>query len=158
MTWKGPVIIPVGTLRAAGPNNQMILDLPFPDCPVIFSLGQGNGTVHIIGNHLIGTSIEAFDDMDEVIDEMDEDEEGEEGTEEYEEKMNQKVKKSQQLITQNAKLKFIFVPSGQFSNFRSTEEEKAQHSSSRLCLLSPFNAARSNDGVCAATQRGDADG
>ncbi|KAK9879136.1 hypothetical protein WA026_003985 [Henosepilachna vigintioctopunctata] len=78
MTWKGSVIIPVATFSVACTNNQMILDLPFPDSPVIFSLGQGNGLVHIIGNHFICTSMEPFDDMDEVIDEMDEDEQGEE--------------------------------------------------------------------------------
>ncbi|KAK9890714.1 hypothetical protein WA026_012063 [Henosepilachna vigintioctopunctata] len=67
MTWKDCVKIPVATLKAGGPNNQVLLDLCFPDPPVIFSLIQGNGPVHIIG-----TSV------NEVIGEMDEDEEEEE--------------------------------------------------------------------------------
>lgn len=79
MTWKDHVKIPVATLKAGGSNNQVLLDLSFPDPPVTFTLVQGSGPVHIIGHHLIGSSMEEFDDMEEVIDEMDEDEEGEEG-------------------------------------------------------------------------------
>ncbi|KAK9890711.1 hypothetical protein WA026_012060 [Henosepilachna vigintioctopunctata] len=101
MTWKDSVKIPVATLKAGGPNNQVLLDLSFPDPPVTFSLIQGNGPVHIIGHHLIGTSMEEFDDMDEVIDEMDEDEEGEEGAEEDEEDDEPKSKKAK--TTNNTK-------------------------------------------------------
>ncbi|XP_066155236.1 nucleoplasmin-like protein isoform X1 [Euwallacea fornicatus] len=79
MTWKDSVKIPIATLKAGGPNNQVLLDLSFPDPPVTFTLIQGNGPVHIIGHHLIGGPIEEFDEMDEMEEEMIEDEEGEEG-------------------------------------------------------------------------------
>lgn len=79
MTWKESMKIPVATLKAGGLNNQVLLDLSFPDPPVTFSLIQGTGPVHIIGHHLIGSPIEEFDEMDEMEDEMLDDEEGEEG-------------------------------------------------------------------------------
>ena len=79
MTWKDSVKIPIASLKAGGANNQVLLDLSFPDPPVTFSLVQGNGPVHIIGHHLIGSPIEEFDEMDEMEEEMIEDEEGEEG-------------------------------------------------------------------------------
>ncbi|XP_056632528.1 nucleoplasmin-like protein isoform X2 [Diorhabda carinulata] len=81
MTWKDSVKIPVATLKAGGPNSQVLLDLSFPDPPVTFSLIQGNGPVHIIGHHLIGSPMEEFDEMDELEEEMLDDEEGEEGAE-----------------------------------------------------------------------------
>lgn len=79
MTWKDSVKIPVATLKAGGPNNQVLLDLAFPDPPVTFTLVQGNGPVHIIGHHLIGGSIEEIDEFEDMEEEMIEDEEGEEG-------------------------------------------------------------------------------
>lgn len=79
MTWKDSVKIPIATLKAGGPNNQVLLDLSFPDPPVTFSLIQGSGPVHIIGHHLIGSPMEEFDEMDEIEEEMIDDEEGEEG-------------------------------------------------------------------------------
>lgn len=79
MTWKDSVKIPIATLTAGGSNSQVLLDLSFPDPPVTFSLIKGNGPVHIIGHHLIGSPIEEFDDMDEMEEEMIDDEEGEEG-------------------------------------------------------------------------------
>lgn len=41
MTWKDSVKIPIATLKAGGPNNQVLLDLSFPDPPVTFTLIQG---------------------------------------------------------------------------------------------------------------------
>ncbi|XP_066155237.1 nucleoplasmin-like protein isoform X2 [Euwallacea fornicatus] len=94
MTWKDSVKIPIATLKAGGPNNQVLLDLSFPDPPVTFTLIQGNGPVHIIGHHLIGGPIEEFDEMDEMEEEMIEDEEGEEGAEEEEDDEEPKSKKA----------------------------------------------------------------
>lgn len=79
MTWKDSVKIPVATLKAGGPNNQVLLDLSFPDPPVTFTLVQGNGPVHVIGHHLIGSPMEEFDEIDEMEGEMMDDEEDEEG-------------------------------------------------------------------------------
>ncbi|XP_019762248.1 nucleoplasmin-like protein isoform X1 [Dendroctonus ponderosae] len=79
MTWKDSVKIPIATLKAGGANNQVLLDLSFPDPPVTFTLIQGSGPVHIVGHHLIGGPIEEFDEMDEMEEEMIEDDEGEEG-------------------------------------------------------------------------------
>lgn len=78
MTWKDSITIPVATLTA-GPNgsSQCLLDLSFPDPPVTFSLLQGSGPVHIIGQHLIGSPLEEFDEMDDIEEEMLDDEEGE---------------------------------------------------------------------------------
>lgn len=80
MTWKDSITIPVATLTG-GPNghNQCLLDLSFPDPPVTFSLLQGNGPVHIIGHHLIGGSLEEFEDIDEMEEMLEEEEEGEDG-------------------------------------------------------------------------------
>lgn len=78
-TWKDDIKVPVAVLKAGGPTNQVLLDLSFPDLPVTFSLIQGNGPLHIIGHHLIGSPIEEYDEMDEMEEEMLEDEEGEEG-------------------------------------------------------------------------------
>lgn len=78
MTWKDSIKIPVASLKA-GSNSQCLLDLSFPDPPVTFTLIKGNGPVHIIGHHLIGSPIEEFDEMDEMDEEMLEEEEGEEG-------------------------------------------------------------------------------
>ncbi|CAH1118949.1 unnamed protein product [Phaedon cochleariae] len=93
MTWKDSVKIPVATLKAGGSNNQVLLDLSFPDPPVTFSLIQGNGPVHIIGHHLIGTPMDEFEEMDELEEEMLDDEEGEEGAEEEDEEEEPKTKK-----------------------------------------------------------------
>lgn len=79
MNWKGTVKIPIAVLKAGGSNNQVLLDVSFPDPPVTFSLIQGSGPVHVIGHHLIGGPIEEFDEMDELEEEMLDDEEGEEG-------------------------------------------------------------------------------
>ncbi|CAG9834920.1 unnamed protein product [Diabrotica balteata] len=94
MTWKDSVKIPIATLKAGGPNNQVLLDLSFPDPPVTFSLIQGNGPVHIVGHHLIGSPMEEFDEMDELEEEMLDDEEGEEGAEEDEDEDEPKAKKA----------------------------------------------------------------
>jgi len=113
MTWKESIKIPVATLKAGGPNCQVILDLSFPDPPVTFSLVQGSGPVHIIGHHLIGGPVEEFDELDEMEEEMLEDEEGEEGAEEDEEEdegpKNKKVKATNnskgKAVTKNNKAK-----------------------------------------------------
>ncbi|XP_068899610.1 nucleoplasmin-like protein isoform X1 [Tenebrio molitor] len=94
MTWKDSVKIPIASLKAGGANNQVVLDLSFPDPPVTFSLVQGNGPVHIIGHHLIGSPMEEFDEMDEMEEEMIEDEEGEEGADEMKNSRTNKRKVS----------------------------------------------------------------
>ncbi|ENN75858.1 hypothetical protein YQE_07587, partial [Dendroctonus ponderosae] len=94
MTWKDSVKIPIATLKAGGANNQVLLDLSFPDPPVTFTLIQGSGPVHIVGHHLIGGPIEEFDEMDEMEEEMIEDDEGEEGAEEEEDDEEPKSKKA----------------------------------------------------------------
>lgn len=102
MTWKESIKVPVATLKAGGPNSQVLLDLSFPDPPVTFTLVQGSGPVHIIGHHLIGGPIEEFDEMDELEEDMLDEEEGEEGAEEDEEEDEQpKSKKAK--TTNNAK-------------------------------------------------------
>ncbi|XP_060528266.1 nucleoplasmin-like protein isoform X2 [Cylas formicarius] len=96
MTWKDSVKVPVATLKAGGANNQVLLDLSFPDPPVTFTLVQGNGPVHIIGHHLIGDPIEEFHEIDEMDEEMDD--EGEEGAGDDEEsrKVNGKSKEEEE--------------------------------------------------------------
>ncbi|KAF7270244.1 hypothetical protein GWI33_016792 [Rhynchophorus ferrugineus] len=80
MTWKDAVKIPIATLKAGGPNSQVLLDLSFPDPPVTFALLQGNGPVHIIGHHLIGGPLSDYEEnMEEMEEEMIEDDDGEEG-------------------------------------------------------------------------------
>lgn len=93
MTLKDAVKIPIAVLKAGGPNNQVPLDVSFPDPPVTFSLAQGNGPVHIIGHHLVGGTGEEFDDMDEMEEEM-LDEEEEDGLEEEMKKEEPKPKKA----------------------------------------------------------------
>nr|CAH7764248.1 unnamed protein product [Callosobruchus chinensis] len=78
MTWKDSVKIPIATLKAGGPTNQVLLDLSFPDPPVTFSLVKGSGPVHIVGLHLVGSPI-FEEEMDDIEEEMPDDEEGEEG-------------------------------------------------------------------------------
>ncbi|KAF7270245.1 nucleoplasmin-like protein isoform X3 [Rhynchophorus ferrugineus] len=86
MTWKDAVKIPIATLKAGGPNSQVLLDLSFPDPPVTFALLQGNGPVHIIGHHLIGGPLSDYEEnMEEMEEEMIEDDDGEEGAEDDEE-------------------------------------------------------------------------
>ncbi|GJQ75851.1 hypothetical protein Trydic_g17919 [Trypoxylus dichotomus] len=106
MTWTESVKVPVATLKAGGQNNQVLLDLSFPDPPVTFSLVQGTGPVHIIGHHLMGGPFEEFehvDDFDDDEEEVLDDEEGEEGEEEDEEEELPKSKKAK--TTNNAKAK-----------------------------------------------------
>ncbi|VEN38730.1 unnamed protein product [Callosobruchus maculatus] len=93
MTWKDSVKIPIATLKAGGPTNQVLLDLSFPDPPVTFSLVKGSGPVHIVGLHLVGSPI-FEEEMDDIEEEMPDDEEGEEGDEEEDEDDEPKSKKS----------------------------------------------------------------
>ncbi|XP_018319165.1 nucleoplasmin-like protein isoform X2 [Agrilus planipennis] len=102
MTWKESVTIPVAVLKS-GSQNQVLLDLSFPDPPVTFSLAQGSGPVHIIGHHLIGSAIDEFDEMDEMEEEMLDDEEGEEGAEEDEEEDEGPKNKKAKTTSSNAK-------------------------------------------------------
>lgn len=50
MTWKDSVKIPIATLKAGGPNNQVLLDLSFPDPPVTFTLIQGKFCISTVFN------------------------------------------------------------------------------------------------------------
>lgn len=53
MTWKDSVKIPIATLKAGGPNNQILLDLSFPDPPVTFTLIQGKCYISTVFNLII---------------------------------------------------------------------------------------------------------
>jgi len=99
MTWKESIKIPVAVLKGGAANNQVQLDLSFPDPPVTFTLIQGSGPVHLIGHHLIGGPVEEFDDMEEMEEEMIEDEEGDEAAEEDEDE--DEGPKSKKAKTQN---------------------------------------------------------
>ncbi|XP_065173677.1 nucleoplasmin-like protein isoform X1 [Atheta coriaria] len=99
MTWKESIKIPVAVLKGGSANNQVQLDLSFPDPPVTFTLIQGSGPVHLIGHHLIGGPVEEFDDMDEMEEEMIDDEEGDIKEEEDEEE--DEGPKSKKAKTQN---------------------------------------------------------
>lgn len=70
---KGKVKIPIAVLKASG-TSQIRVDLEFPDSPVIFTLTQGKGPVHILGQHLEQLTEEEIN-MDEGEDEEDDDDE-----------------------------------------------------------------------------------
>ncbi|XP_077297238.1 nucleoplasmin-like protein isoform X2 [Arctopsyche grandis] len=77
MSMRDTVKIPVAVLKS-GENRQVRLDLEFPDAPVTFTLIQGAGPVHLIGQHLLGALVEEFEDMDDMEEEMLDEEEGDE--------------------------------------------------------------------------------
>ncbi|XP_028165884.1 nucleoplasmin-like protein isoform X1 [Ostrinia nubilalis] len=75
MSLQDSIKIPVAVLKA-GETRHARLDIEFPDAPVTFTLIQGSGPVHLIGQHLLGALVEEFEDMEEMVEEMlDEEEE-----------------------------------------------------------------------------------
>ncbi|KAI8423361.1 hypothetical protein MSG28_014365 [Choristoneura fumiferana] len=75
MSLQDSIKIPVAILKV-GETRQARLDLEFPDAPVTFTLIQGSGPVHLIGQHLLGALVEEFEDMEEMEEEMIDEEEG----------------------------------------------------------------------------------
>uniref|UniRef100_A0A2A4IWI2 Nucleoplasmin core domain-containing protein n=1 Tax=Heliothis virescens TaxID=7102 RepID=A0A2A4IWI2_HELVI len=75
MSLQEAVKIPVAVLKA-GESRHARLDIEFPDAPVTFTLIQGSGPVHLIGQHLVGALVEEFEDMEEMEEEMLDEEEG----------------------------------------------------------------------------------
>ncbi|CAB3257585.1 unnamed protein product [Arctia plantaginis] len=75
MSLQESIKIPVAVLKA-GEQRHARLDIEFPDAPVTFTLVQGSGPVHLIGQHLLGALVEEFEDMEEMEEEMLDEEEG----------------------------------------------------------------------------------
>ncbi|CAG4945226.1 unnamed protein product [Parnassius apollo] len=75
MCLQDSIKIPVAILKV-GETRQARLDIEFPDAPVTFTLIQGSGPVHLIGQHLLGALVEEFEDMEEMEEEMLDEEEG----------------------------------------------------------------------------------
>lgn len=75
MSLQDSVKIPVAVLKT-GETRHARLDIEFPDAPVTFTLIQGSGPVHLIGQHLLGALVEEFEDMEEMEEEMLDEEEG----------------------------------------------------------------------------------
>ncbi|XP_063233187.1 mitotic apparatus protein p62-like isoform X5 [Bacillus rossius redtenbacheri] len=75
--YNGDVKIPLFSLEA-GALRQCMLDLSFPDAPVVLKLAEGSGPVHLSGYHsIVGLSVAAS-----VMDEQTDDELEDEGEEE----------------------------------------------------------------------------
>lgn len=68
MSLSDAIKVPIAVLRV-GETRSVQPDLEFPDAPVIFKLIEGNGPVHILGNHLpVGTyDVEDIDEMEEEL-------------------------------------------------------------------------------------------
>ncbi|XP_026313630.1 nucleoplasmin-like protein isoform X2 [Hyposmocoma kahamanoa] len=75
MSLQDAIKIPVAVLKA-GETRHARLDIEFPDAPVTFTLIQGSGPVHLIGQHMLGALVEEFEDMEEMEEEMLDEEEG----------------------------------------------------------------------------------
>ncbi|XP_034837154.1 nucleoplasmin-like protein isoform X2 [Maniola jurtina] len=75
MCLQESIKIPVAILKV-GETRQVRLHIEFPDAPVTFTLIQGSGPVHLIGQHLLGALVEEFEDMEEMEEEMLDEEEG----------------------------------------------------------------------------------
>lgn len=100
MSMKDTVKIPVAILKS-DENRQVRLDLEFPDSPATFTLIQGAGPVHLIGQHLLGALVEEFHDMDDIEEMSDEEEVDESREDEDEEEDSPKNKKFK--MSHNAK-------------------------------------------------------
>lgn len=78
MGYKSDIKFPVVVLTGGSGNSQCVLDLLFPDPPVTLKLVKGNGPIHLLGNHSVGTGEgmadeEDDDDIDEEFEEEEED-------------------------------------------------------------------------------------
>ncbi|KAL4711588.1 hypothetical protein ACJJTC_003605 [Scirpophaga incertulas] len=67
--------IPIAVLKA-GETRHARLDIEFPDAPITFTLIQGAGPVHLIGQYMVGAVVEEFEDMEEMEEELVDEEEG----------------------------------------------------------------------------------
>lgn len=55
MGYKSDIKFPVVVLKGGSGNSQCVLDLLFPDPPVTLKLVKGNGPIHLLGNHSVGS-------------------------------------------------------------------------------------------------------
>jgi len=74
MGYRSDVKFPVAVLKGGG-QHQAVLDLLFPDPPVTFKLTKGNGPIHLLGNHSVGSGEGITEEEDEELEEEFEDEE-----------------------------------------------------------------------------------
>ncbi|XP_050100242.1 nucleoplasmin-like protein [Anopheles aquasalis] len=81
MTIRDTLRIPIAVLKV-GETRQCRMDLEFSDAPVTFTLIQGKGPVHIHGQHLLGSLVEEFEDMEEMEEEVLDEEEADEDEDE----------------------------------------------------------------------------
>ncbi|XP_015371695.1 PREDICTED: mitotic apparatus protein p62-like isoform X4 [Diuraphis noxia] len=100
MGYKSDIKFPVVVLKGGTGHSQCVLDLLFPDPPVTFKLVKGNGPIHLLGNHSVGTGEGMADeeDDDEIDEEFEEEEE-----EELEEKNSVDEKKRKIAANSNSK-------------------------------------------------------
>ncbi|XP_055587172.1 nucleoplasmin-like protein [Uranotaenia lowii] len=98
MTIRDTLRIPIAVLKV-GEARQCRLDLEFCDSPVTFTLLEGKGPVHIHGQHLLGSLVEEFEDMEEMEEEVPEEEEDDEDEDE------DGPQKKKQKLTNNSKPK-----------------------------------------------------
>lgn len=68
MSLRDPIKIPIAVLKV-GETRSVRTDLEFPEAPVTFKLIQGNGPVHIHGQHLPGAVVEEIEDYGEEMEE-----------------------------------------------------------------------------------------
>lgn len=67
MSLRDAVKIPIAVLKV-GETRSVLTDLEFPDAPVIFKLVEGNGPVHIHGQHIPASyDIEDIEEMEEEL-------------------------------------------------------------------------------------------
>lgn len=100
MSLQESIKMPVAVLKV-GEQRHVRLDIEFPDAPVTFTLIQGSGPVHLIGQHLLGDLVEEFEDMEEMEEEMMDEEEGYQLKDDEGEEGEPKGKKSK--MSNNAK-------------------------------------------------------
>ncbi|KAL0270527.1 UNVERIFIED_CONTAM: hypothetical protein PYX00_007913 [Menopon gallinae] len=67
--YKGNIKLPIITL-VGGKQSHVLLDLNFPDPPVTLRLIQGEGPIHISGNHVINAEQYNDDDDDDDDDDL----------------------------------------------------------------------------------------
>lgn len=106
MTIRDTLRIPIAVLKV-GEARQCRLDLEFSDSPVTFTLVEGKGPVHIHGQHLLGSLVEEFEDMEEMEEEVPEEDEDDEDDDE-----EGGPQKKKQKITNNSKGKPSAGPAG----------------------------------------------
>lgn len=115
MTIRDTLRIPIAVLKV-GEARQCRLDLEFSDSPVTFTLVEGKGPVYIHGQHLLGSLVEEFEDMEE----MEEDENDEDDEEEDDDEEGGPQKKKQKL-SNNTKNKPNAGPAG--SNAKASKKK-----------------------------------